>query len=642
MNKKYENRSIFHNWRKNISLNLKTMPHATRVGLPIYPVFLILIIFAVFFMSIHFPFLKGFDDNVYILYNKHLDFSSVNITYWFTHSYIGSYIPLSMISYMCDYSLWGLNSFGYHLQNIFWHIVAAIAIYKCFSLFNIKPWIAFLLCLIFAIHPQRVESVVWISERKDVLCTAFYFLSIYFYIKNYDKKKSVAALVFFIFSMLSKPMAVSLPIILLLYEFYKNNKVKSLETVDYRLKEKTGKSQAPCGYKCYLSKLWPYFLILLILIPVSIIAHTNVGAAHSFNQILSFQRLYTVSYNIYWYFAQTVLPIDLNPVYPYQIYFTSLIELILFYTASIFIIIIILKKNWKFFVYKMLPLLFAFLVSLLPVVGIIRLGSIDHADRYSYIPSVFIWFSIGLVLTQMLYKNDYVCTKFKSTFFHNKKFIFLILSFYSIILVVLNCLYQKNWKNNYSLFSHAANYPLANISVLISLADAELQKGNYWEVLSLAEKLKQKNNNSSMAAFFEASVMYNLDKKAAIKPLLKVKHVFKIQSGKNLDRNLRYIRIMIMLVHSYDSIGEKQKTVECINELLKYEEISSFAKYSLKGLKAECENNLKKAIYYYKRTLDIDSGDIEVKNKIEECVRKLKRTKSKIKRCAEKSKYIQG
>jgi hypothetical protein len=628
-NKICERQSFFRNWRKNTSINLKIISLATKIGLPIYPAYLTAIIFLVFFMSIHYPFLKGFDDNAYILYNKHLDFSIVNIIYWFTHSYLGNYIPLSMISYMFDYSLWGLNSFGYHLQNVFWHIVSVIAIYKCFRFFNIKSWLAFLLCLIFAIHPQRVESVVWISERKDVLCAAFYFLSIYFYIKNYDKKFPVASLVFFIFSILSKPMTVSLPIVLLLYEFYKNNKVKSLETVDYRLKEKTGKSQVLCGYKCYLSKLWPYFLILLILIPVSIITQTNVGATHSFNQILSFQRLYTVSYNIYWYFAQTVLPIDLNPVYPYQIYLTSLIELILFYTASIFIIIMILKKNWNFFVYKMLPLLFTFLVSLLPVVGIIRLGSIDHADRYSYIPSVFIWFSIGLVLTKILYRNDYLCPKFKRTFFHNKKFIFLILSFYSIILIILNCLYQKNWENNYSLFSHAANYPLPNISVLIALADAKLQKGNYWEVLSLVEKLKHKNNNSSMTAFFEASVMYNLDKKTAIEPLLKAKPVLKIQSAQNLDRNLRYIRIMIMLVHSYDSTGEKQKTVECINELLQYREISVFAKCSLKGLRAECKNNFKKAIYYYKKALDIDPDDIDVKNKIEKCVRKLKQQKLK-------------
>ena len=189
----------------------------------------------------------------------------------------------------------------------------------------------------------------------------------------------------------------------------------------------------------------------------------------------------------------------------------------LFYLGSI-LIIIMLKKNRYFFIYNTLPLLLAFIVSLLPVIGIISLGSIDHADRYSYIPSVFIWFSFGLILTRILYKKDYFYTKFKRTFLLNRNFIFFMLLLYSVSLIILTCLYQKNWESNYILFSYASNYyPSANIGVLIVLAETELKKGNYEEALVIAEKLKQKNKDSSMAVFVEASVMFHFDKKSAIK-----------------------------------------------------------------------------------------------------------------------------
>ena len=186
----------------------------------IYSVCLAVIVFAVFSISIHYQFLESFDDNGHVLHNRYLTFSFTSITYWLTHACVGCYMPLTMLSYIFDYSLWGLNSFGFHLQNIFWHIVATIAIYSCFRLFKIKSWIAFFLCLIFAVHPQRVESVVWISERKDVLCAAFYFLSIFFYIKNNNKKFNITAFILFILAILSKPMAISLPVVLVLYEFY--------------------------------------------------------------------------------------------------------------------------------------------------------------------------------------------------------------------------------------------------------------------------------------------------------------------------------------------------------------------------------------------------------------------------------------
>ena len=495
----------------------------------VYPLGLIVIVFAVFSASVNYPILNGFDDNVYVLHNSHLALSLGNITYWFTHFRVGCYLPITMLSYMFDYNLWGLNGFGYHLQNIFWHIIATLAIYKCFTFFKIKPWIAFLLCLIFAIHPQRVESVVWISERKDVLCIAFYFWSIYFYIRNYDKKFSILAFAFFILALLSKPTAISLPIVLLAYEFYRHKgRIASATSI---------------------IRLFPYFLGLAIFIPISIIA--QAGAIHSTAKVLSFHHLYLILHNIYWYFKQTIIPSELNPVYPLTHLFRCIVNLSLFYFSSLIIIFSLLLKKRKLLLHSVLPLILAYIGTLLPIIGLINLGSIDHADRYSYIPSAIVWFAIGLILTKLLNKQESAKNQSKkdytTPFLLNKKFIFLILTIYSLILILLNLQYQKIWKSNYTLISYSASCSRASTAVLISLGDIELERGNYKNVLNVANQLEQKNKNSSMAAFFRASVMYRFDKKRAMKMLLKIEPAFKPQSNPNNDWNNRRRKILEML-----------------------------------------------------------------------------------------------
>jgi len=643
----------------------------------VYLLLLTVIIIFLYSFSWHYPIYNGWDDATYILNNGHLSFSFSNILRWFAKPYHSMYIPITMLSYMFDYSVRGLSSFGYHLQNIFWHIVAVIAIYKCFRLFGIKPWITFFLCLIFAVHPQRVESVVWLSERKDVLCTAFYFLSIYFYIKNFDKKFSIAALGFFILSMLSKPTAISLPIILLLYEFYRNNKAKKLELADYRLKEKTEKFQVLCGYICYLLKLWPYFLILLIFIPISIIAQGTATVPN--NSILSFHKLYMVLFNVYWYTTQTLFPTDLNPIQPLVHPFYSIIEMLLFYTGILFLTVVlpVLKlscfskfkmglssqkerlkihnknrhvsiENKRLFIYDIIPLIIAYIITLLPVIGLIRLGSIDHADRYSYIPSVFIWFSIGLILNRILYmqkpidvsklnqrisphpkhrsfynkngltyKNEFVNRNAYVKGLVNKAFAYAILAIYSFVLFFFNYHYQKKWKNVHILFNHAANCLPVNNTALIGLGDIELSKGNDEKVLIIAEKLKDKDK--LVALFFEASVMFRKDKISAVKLLLNVKPLLKNSYNYN-DYHNRYISVLGMLSIYYYSIEKIEEAIKYNNEILSIPRLNTFMRFFCLGLNEYYLKNYRKAIYLFRKALKLRPNDKAVLKKINSCM----------------------
>ena len=660
-----------------------------------------------------YQFLGSFDDNVYVVKNPHLSFSFSNIILFLKKPYYAMYIPLTMLSYMFDFNLWGLNSFGYHLQNVFWHIVATIAIYKCFRLFKIKSWIAFFLCLIFAVHPQRIESVVWISERKDVLCAAFYFLSIFFYVKNSNGKFSITAFIFFILAILSKPMAISLPFVLVLYEFYRSNKDNRLETVDCRLKagwkgtvvgekeravgcqlsvvserkdvisdplsvvseqKKENKNRLLNKKNClstkdtklknknsvfsvvnpirvlrvfrgqifrafsvfrgkdfraiseirgYIFTLWPYFLIILIFIPISIATQSNAGAIRANNHFFSVSRLYTILYNIYWYFKQAFFPIELNPFYPHHILFNGTIELLFFYLGSILLIVVTLKQNLIFFVYVILPLLLTFIVSLLPVIGIISLGAVTHADRWSYIPSAFIWFSIGLLITKLLYcrntKNQEFLTKRKGSFLRNRITVFILLLFYTIILTTKTFLYQETWVDLYTLFSHASNSPRPNVNLLCILGDMAIEKCDYNRLQIIAKKLDQQRRNNVLAAFYKASFFYYTDRERAISLLIKLRPTFKVAANTNQDLFSHYYKTLKMLINSYTSLGYKHNAEKYVDELLKYERISKLDRYFFHGMKAEYLDDYTKAISCYNKALKFATGNQNIKSRIERC-----------------------
>ena len=518
---------------------------------------LVVTICLLYSVSINYPMYDKWDDLYYIIENQHLTFSAANITYWFRHACLGCYVPITMISYMFDYSLWEYISFGYHLQNIFWHIVATIAIYHCFRLFKIKPWIAFFLCLIFAVHPQRVESVVWLSERKDVLCAAFYFLSIFFYIKNYNKNFSITAFILFILAMLSKPMAITLPIVLVLYEIWQKeegreqeeevggeeNVVCSQLTVSNELKSEFSGQWPEVGKKEYLStkdtkdtkkefkkiraisvirgyifKLLPYFLIMLIFIPVMFLAQGN-SVNH---KIALIQKIYAVLFNIYWYATQTLFCTDLNPIYPLIHLYHSILEVSLFYFGIITLGFILFFRNRQNFIFSFLPLVFCYLVTLAPVIGFIRLGNTDHADRYSYIPSVFVLLIIANIFSR---KNINIWGEKdvkRKPFFRKNSFVFVVLLLFSSILIYHNYQYQKIWKNQHNLFIYSTNINNPNFNSLLLLGGIEYISENYTEVLRVSDMLKNNQDGLLMATYFKAKTLTHFDKNQAIELLLKI------------------------------------------------------------------------------------------------------------------------
>lgn len=468
--------------------------------------------------------------------------------YWLTHSCEWCYLPLTMYSYMFDYAIWGLNGIGYHLQNVFWHILAVLAVFGLMKHFGLNPWLAFALSLVFSIHPQRVESVVWISERKDVMCAAFYLWSVFFWVSGKSKRISF---ILFIAAMLSKSMAISLPFVLAACEFYGDGKFNP---------------------KAWLKKLWPFFLVSLIFIPVTIFSQDiNRGG------IIFLRQSYVLIHNIAWYVQTCFFPGRLSPLYPKVILsYWEITQILLTYAIIIAIGIHLYMRSREFFMNKMIPLSCCFLVSIGPVAGFLPLGAIDYADRYSYIPSVFLWIAFGALLTQSLNNINAVTEKKKSS--RSYLMILMIAGFsYVILLAGINWIYSNVWKSYYSVLSAACmNNPPSYIA-LGARGDLELSLGNYSEAISTADMIltRQKGWETEegyrkivlKAKYTKAFASYNLgNKKEALKIFEEIKP--------DLDVNLfgsaeGYSRLIKMMIDCCYSIGDKGKAEKLKSEMKK-------------------------------------------------------------------------
>jgi tetratricopeptide (TPR) repeat protein len=219
--------------------------------------------------TIHFEFLTSWDDPTYIIDNPWIrGWTRENLTYVFTQPYFANFLPLHLVSYMLDYSLWGLNPFGYHLQSVLLNALnAALALLVVRQIFG-NFLLAFLAALLFAVHPAHVEAVAWISIRKDLLSTTFLLLTVYSYLRATSSRTLrrgpyLASVVFFTLGLLSKVSIVTLPLFLLLLDRFQTQ------------------GRRETSWKLALATQIPYALVGLWLTRLNSLAQVKATVAYS-------------------------------------------------------------------------------------------------------------------------------------------------------------------------------------------------------------------------------------------------------------------------------------------------------------------------------------------------------------------------
>lgn len=340
------------------------------------------------------------DTQSYVLDNPHIQgLTWENIQWMLTSFYKSNWHPLTWFSHAVDYALFGLNPRGHHLINLMWHclntlgvMVLTLALIKLptsvralWTQFDNKALMAAAIAgLWFGIHPQHVESVAWVAERKDVLCLFFTLLTIFcyiFYTTAIEKLRIywyLATFGSFILALLSKPMAITLPCVLLLMDIYPLQRttltIHSRNTVSYG--------------KLLLEKL-PFLVLSLFLVIIAIMAQYSGGAIVDTETAAIGIRLLNAAHSYFFYITKWLFPIGLSPFYPFPTYthfweyYPSLIPVLAF-----FLMIFVGGYTWRRQRYYWLSAWLFYVVTLLPVIGIVQIGVQAAADRYAYFPTL--------------------------------------------------------------------------------------------------------------------------------------------------------------------------------------------------------------------------------------------------------------
>jgi len=394
--------------------------------------FLLFLTLGIIFIGF-FPCLKnGFvnwDDDTYVTQNPSLrSLSSANLKNIFSSFFSGHYQPITILSFLYDYRFFKLNPFGYHLTNLILHLLNCLLVFWLIFLLTGRTTVSWVTAFLFGLHPLQVESVAWISERKNVLYALFFLGAAIYYLYYLQRERKLKyyflSLSLFILSLLSKSMAVTLPLVLFLMDyllFRKSDKIMLMEKI-------------------------PYFTLSLIFGVIAVFGAHSGGAIRQEGSYSLVNMLLLASYGIVFYMNKILLPLELSCLYPYYrfeyspVYFYTLIG------AIIFLVGIVISGRYT---RKAIFGCGLFLVTILPSLQFIPNGAIIVADRYSYIPSVGIFF-IAANLLFWVYHKKLKQFRTKSLFLF-----FIICTLATLSLLTWNrC---KIWENSFTLWDNAVN-----------------------------------------------------------------------------------------------------------------------------------------------------------------------------------------
>ncbi|MCK9195683.1 MAG: tetratricopeptide repeat protein [Syntrophales bacterium] len=323
-----------------------------------------------------------FDDHVYIIEKAQVlaGLTPESIRWAFTATDAGFWHPLTWISLMIDHEIWGLNPGGYHITNVLLHLAATLLLFAALHRLTGTLWKSGFVAALFALHPLHVESVAWIAERKDVLSGLFWMLSLFLYARYVESPgwgRYGLVLISFVLGLMAKPMMVTLPVIMLLLDVWPG---KRLSGGNWRR-----------NWKLVLGEKIPFLILGVAAGVVTMMAEQQVGALKSFEEFPFFVRLTNavVAYGFYLY--KMVLPFNLSVHYPHPGAWPMgpvALSLAVLGTITYFSI-----RSFKYAPYLLVGWLW-YLISLLPVIGLIQIGGHAFADRYTYIPLIGIFIAV--------------------------------------------------------------------------------------------------------------------------------------------------------------------------------------------------------------------------------------------------------
>ena len=319
-----------------------------------------------------------FDDGLYVVDNPNVrgGLTADNVAWAFTTGRAANWHPLTWISHQADVSMFGMDAGLHHLTNVFWHALNAVLLFGFLRSLTGAVWRSAFVAALFAIHPAHVESVAWVSERKDVLSTFFLIVSTWAWtswVRTSPRSRWILALGAFALGLMSKPMLMTLPFVWLLLDVWPL--ARTHIPWQRRLLEKV-----------------PFFLLAVASVIVTIAVQQQGGAVTSLDRLAMIDRLANAVTAYAEYLRMLVWPAGLSAFYPFS---TSIP--VSSVAVAIVVLTVISATAWivrERFGFVLIGWLW-FLGTMVPVIGFIQIGMQSHADRYTYVPYIGLFIAVA-------------------------------------------------------------------------------------------------------------------------------------------------------------------------------------------------------------------------------------------------------
>src|SRR6267142_3785220 len=464
--------------------------------------FLILVTAVVYFPVATHRFIN-FDDPDYVTGNPYVSagLRSESLRWALMGVYSSNWHPLTWMSHMLDCQLYGQNPAGHHLTNVAFHAANTVLVFLLLGFITSALWRSAFVAALFALHPQHVESVAWVAERKDVLSAFFGLLTLLAYAKyarsviGRDEEKSedrsskseesskretpnpsvyyILALVFFALGLLSKPMLVTMPFVLLLLDIWPLQRVRGDECPGEKgIDAELWKFDVRRFFRLFVEKL-PFFALTIASCVATFIAQKGGGAVVPLKVLTFTERLGNAIVAYVVYLAKMFWPANLGILYPLH----ADISLGLVTASAVALLLVTAWTLWRFRSSPHLAVGWLWYIGMLvPVIGLVQVGMQQMADRYTYLPFIGIFIMLAWEIPNWI-----------GSIYRTR-----ILAI-SASLILLGCLFLSNrqitfWQNSETLFGHAAQVTKNNYIAFSNHGQALFKQGRVEEAIAEYEK----------------------------------------------------------------------------------------------------------------------------------------------------------
>jgi tetratricopeptide (TPR) repeat protein len=427
----------------------------------------------------------GYDDPTYITDNPNVNkgITVDSVIRAFTKPYVANWHPLTWLSHILDCEIYGLNALGHHITSVLIHTANSVLLFWVLRRMTRAAWASAFAAGMFAVHPVHVESVAWVSERKDVLSGLFWMLTMLAYARYAERpnfKRYVFVLLAYMMGMMSKPMVVTLPFVLLLLDYWPLERIRRQRTEDGQRTEVAFQKES-MGW-LIIEKI-PLFALSGILCVITFIVQKGGGAVIALEKIPLGYRIANMFFSYIRYIGKTIWPSRLAVIYPHpHIHPTEATAVI---CALLLVLLTVLSidigRRRKYIAVGWLW----YVGTLVPVIGLVQVGTQGIADKYMYLPMA------GLLIIASWAVKDFIANR--------RRLKIAAAALAAAVLfcsVILTRVQVRHWQNNITLFEYATKVTEDNSRAETSYGIALAAAGRLDEaVLHLSNAIRTNPTN---------------------------------------------------------------------------------------------------------------------------------------------------